>query len=121
MTDKMHTSDIYTEGCDSRELFAPFKIARAPEFEEKLNKYNVIKIDMNSEYQNVLDKNKLLLRLIDKIKDEMREAFPEVKYRDDDSLRECGCQHYTVYEYDELLSYKKRFVYIFDTFWLSCV
>lgn len=38
----------YSKGCDSSELFADFKIAKTAGFAAKLNRYNVIKIDMNS-------------------------------------------------------------------------
>ena len=38
----------YSLGSDSRELFAPFEIAKDPEFELHLNKYNVIHIDVSS-------------------------------------------------------------------------
>ncbi len=34
-------SAYYSKGCDSRELFSPFKISRVEGFEEKLNRYNV--------------------------------------------------------------------------------
>ncbi|MBR0090308.1 MAG: AAA family ATPase, partial [Lachnospiraceae bacterium] len=44
-------SAYYSKGCDAKELFAPYRIASDPYFEEKRNRYNVIKIDMNSEYQ----------------------------------------------------------------------
>ena len=76
----------YSKGCDARQLFAPYKIAQDPSFEEKLNKYNVIKIDMNSEYQNTTDKVQLLNRLTREIKREMREQFPSVSLEEDDSL-----------------------------------
>ena len=33
-----------------------FRIASEPDFKEKLNRYNVIKIDVNSEYQNTRNK-----------------------------------------------------------------
>lgn len=36
----------YSNGCDSRELFAPYKIAGRASFEKHLNKYNVIHINM---------------------------------------------------------------------------
>ncbi|MDE7029827.1 MAG: ATP-binding protein [Lachnospiraceae bacterium] len=36
----------YSRGCDSRELFAGFKIARHGSFEEHLNKYDVIFLNM---------------------------------------------------------------------------
>lgn len=38
----------YSLGSDSRELFAPFEIAAKPDFEEYLNKYNVIHLDISS-------------------------------------------------------------------------
>ena len=81
-------SAYYSKGCDAGELFAPYKIAKDPSFESKLNKYNVIKIDMNSEYQNTLDREKLLRRLTEKIREEIREVFTEIHISDDDSLAE---------------------------------
>lgn len=36
----------YSKGCDSGELFAPYKISKAESFEKHLNKYNVIHINM---------------------------------------------------------------------------
>ena len=42
----------YSKGCDSHDIFDSLKISEAPRYEDKLNKYNVIKIDLNSEYQN---------------------------------------------------------------------
>ena len=79
----------YSKGCDSRELFAPYKIASNPCFSEKLNKYNVIKIDMNSEYQNTLDKSKLMSRLGHEIIKEFKIAFPDVLFEEEDSLAQC--------------------------------
>lgn len=38
----------YSLGSDSRELFAPFKIARDEDFDKHLNKYNVIHLDVSS-------------------------------------------------------------------------
>ena len=37
----------YSKGCDSHEVFSDLKISKDASFEENLNKYNVIKIDMN--------------------------------------------------------------------------
>ena len=79
----------YSKGCDSAEMFAPFKIASDPSFSEKLNRYNVIKIDMNSEYQNTIDKSRLMNKLTGKIRKEMIAAFPSVDFDDDDSVAEC--------------------------------
>ena len=66
----------------------PFKIAQTAAFEEKLNKYNVIKIDMNSEYQNTADKNQTLKRLTERIKREMKREFPDVDIYEEDTLAE---------------------------------
>ena len=41
-------SAYYSKGCDSREWFSNLKISKHPHFEEHLNKYNVLYIDMNS-------------------------------------------------------------------------
>lgn len=76
----------YSKGCDSSELFAGFKIAKTAGFAAKLNRYNVIKIDMNSEYQNTLDKDKLMKRLNREIVREIADAFPNVRLEEDDSL-----------------------------------
>jgi hypothetical protein len=82
-------SAYYSKGCDSRELFAPFKISKDSRFEERLNQLNVIKLDMNSEYQNTVDKAELIKRITGKIKEEMNSQFPTVILREDDSLAEC--------------------------------
>ena len=76
----------YSKGSDSRELFSTLKISHMPGFEDKLNKYNVIKIDLNSEYQANYDKEKMLFRLTEEIKTEMNEEFPDVELKDEDSL-----------------------------------
>ena len=76
----------YSKGCDSRELFKPYKIVSDPDFEKNLNKFNVIKIDMNSEYQNETNKNLLLKNLSNRIKSEFSKTFLSVKLDDDDSL-----------------------------------
>lgn len=42
----------YSRGCDSKELFTPYKISQTESFEKHLNKYNVIHLTMTdfSEY-----------------------------------------------------------------------
>lgn len=81
-------SAYYSKGCDSRDLFVNRGIASDPEFETNLNKYNVIKIDMNSEYQNTNDKNILIKRLTEKIRLEMSVEYPNIEFGDDDSVAE---------------------------------
>ena len=67
-------------------MFAGFKIAKMVGFAAKLNRYNVIKIDKNSEYQNTLDKGKLMKRLNREIVREIADAFPNVRLEEDDSF-----------------------------------
>ena len=82
-------SAYYSKGCDSAELFAPFKIASAPGFKDKLNQYNVIKIDMNSEYQNTVRKSTLIQRITREIRRELSAVFSDVCFEEDDSLAQC--------------------------------
>ena len=79
----------YSKGCDSAELFAPYKISTSPVFGQKLNKFNVIQIDMNSEYQMIEKKEDLLKELTYEIREELRFAFPQVNLRESDSLARC--------------------------------
>jgi hypothetical protein len=79
----------YSRGCDSRQLFEPFKISSDPDFLKHLNRYHVIKIDMNSEYQSASDKKNVLKILTEEIREEMKMAFPEVVFREEDSLARC--------------------------------
>ncbi|MBE6005713.1 MAG: AAA family ATPase [Sarcina sp.] len=82
-------SAYYSKGCDAGGLFAPLKISSVPDYKEKMNRYNVIQIDMNSEYQNTTIKEKLIHRLTADIREEMRDQFPTVLLGEDDSLAQC--------------------------------
>ena len=79
-------SAYFSKGCDSRELFAPYKISRDPSFESNLNKLNVIKIDVNSEYRNEFDRENLLKKLTARIISEIKKEFPSVEIKDDFSV-----------------------------------
>ena len=70
----------YSKGCDSRELFAPFKIAKTVYFEKHLNKYNVIHINMVeffTECENVSD---MITELSNSILFELINEYPDVNY-----------------------------------------
>ena len=51
-------SSYYSKGCDSRELFERCKISKDASFESNLNKFNLIKLDINSEYRNIFEKKR---------------------------------------------------------------
>ena len=82
-------SAYYSKGCDSHELFDSLKISKVRDYEDKLNKYNVIKLDLNSEYQNTEDRDNLIKIISEKIKAEMRREFSDIELLDTDTLAEC--------------------------------
>ena len=69
----------YSKGCDSREAFSGLNISKEPEFESKLNKYNVIKIDLNSEYQGITDRDNMIEILTETVLKEFRQQFSDVE------------------------------------------
>ena len=79
-------SAYYSKGCDSHELFENLKISGAEGYEEKLNQYNVIKIDLNSEYQNTRSKENLISSIENKIADEMKKEYDNCGIELNDSL-----------------------------------
>ncbi|MCR5790913.1 MAG: ATP-binding protein [Lachnospiraceae bacterium] len=86
----------YSKGCDSRELFAPYKIAQVPGFEDKLNKYNVIQIDLNGEFRRTLDSDTFLKKFQQKIIKEFQREFPDVSIENGDSLAEAILTVYSI-------------------------
>ena len=98
----------YSKGCDSREIFKDLKISKAENYEEYLNKLNFIKIDVASEYQNAIDKNKLLNKLTFVVKSEFEEQFPNVKFDYAESIADCILRVYS--------TTNERFVIILDEY-----
>ncbi len=79
----------YSKGCDSRELLAPYKLAKHPSFEKYLNKLNVISIDMGayaSQYCNIGDEILELLRK--KVVAELITEFPTVDIEPTEAIHE---------------------------------
>ena len=101
-------SAYFSKGADSRALFAPYKISSDPSFESNLNKLNVIKIDVNSEYRNINDKDELLNNLTRFVLSEMREQFPDVRIENDFTIAQAILEVYA--------KKKERFVIILDEY-----
>lgn len=72
----------YSAGSDSRSLFAPFQIAGESDFEEHLNRYNVIHLDISS----FTDFHKM--DLISEIKKRLYEDFEQAGYTGIDSKKD---------------------------------
>jgi hypothetical protein len=71
----------YDRTCDSRSLFEDMEIAKDPSFEEHLNKYDVIYLDMTMFIAGITDIKGVVRELISAIISEVREAYPEVKQK----------------------------------------
>jgi hypothetical protein len=76
----------YGKGCDSRELFQGLKIASDESFEEHLNKYDVIYLDMTSFISEADNLKNVLADIRTSVIEEVRLAYPEVKQSDKISL-----------------------------------
>lgn len=76
----------YSKGCDSADIFSRMKISDVEGYKENLNRFNVIKIDMNGEYQSAEEKDKVLKNLTRKIKREMKRAFRDLDFDMEDTL-----------------------------------
>ena len=75
----------YDKSCDSRELFADLEIANAPTFEENLNKFPVIYLDMTAFVTRYHDDG-----IVDKIQQEVKAdvmaCYPDVQVTEEDDL-----------------------------------
>lgn len=91
-------SAYYSKGCNSRDLFSRYKISSDPDFDDesgRQNRQNVIKIDLNSEYQSIDDKNYLIKNLTKEIKKELSDEFPNVPFEPADTLARALLRVYT--------------------------
>lgn len=82
-------SAYFSKGADSRGLFAPYKISKDACFESSLNALNVMKIDMNSEFQNERNKGEVPDKLQDRIVAEFAVQFPDIAFGGRVSVGNC--------------------------------
>lgn len=66
----------YSKGCDSRELFAGRKIVSDSSFERHLNRYQVIRIDVQQFLKSGQEQNALIERIQKAVLRELRREFP---------------------------------------------
>ena len=78
----------YDHSCDSRSLFADLAIAKDPTFEEHLNKYAVIYLDMTAFVSRFHDDD-IVGQIDDALKVDVMEAYPDVSIRNNDDLMAC--------------------------------
>ena len=75
----------YDHSCDSRSLFEDLQIAQEPTFEEHLNKYPVIYVDMTSFITRFKD-DAIIQHIQDELKEDLQAAYPQVALRDSDDF-----------------------------------
>ena len=96
----------YSQGCDSREMFQGLEIAKHPSFEDHLNQYNVLFLNMQrflSRAGSAKDVSAYLQSIV--LKD-LRKAYPEII--------EESMQSLSVALEDIFLETRKGFIFILD-------
>lgn len=76
----------YDKSCDSRELFVGLDAEKDKSFELYLNKYSVIYLDVTSFVARPELGNTIVRAIQKTISEEVKDVFPDVKYKDDSDL-----------------------------------
>ena len=97
----------YSKDCDSHEVFSSLKISKDPTFEDNINKYTVILLDMND---FVTNKGKLSVSeyIYEEVISELRKEYPSVTLKDGISLSKAIMEIYS--------STGDQFVFIIDEY-----
>ncbi len=66
----------YSRGCDSKELFEPYEIAKDPDFEKYLNKFNVLHFDVASFLNEQGEISETIKRMDSRLLKDMLGEFP---------------------------------------------
>ena len=101
----------YDHSCDSRSLFADLKIAKDPTFEEHLNKYPVIYVDMTSFITSFND-DQIIAHIQEELINDIKEVYPQIPYREGEHMM----------KYLQRISIKtdEHFVFIIDEWDAIC-
>ncbi|MDD7161369.1 MAG: AAA family ATPase [Candidatus Ornithospirochaeta sp.] len=75
----------YSKGCDSHEIFSDLKISKDPTFEDNINRYTVIKLDINGAATGKGDKT-IVQYYNENVMPELMKAYPDVALSSDMSL-----------------------------------
>ena len=68
----------YSRGCDSRDLFADLKIAEAASFEQNLNQYDVIYLDITLFLSTLKQSDMLVAQIEQEIIDDLAQSYLEI-------------------------------------------
>lgn len=76
----------YDQSCDSRALFQDLKIAIAPSYEQNLNQFPVLYLDMTSFTARYHGEERVVERIQSAIAEELQELYPSVEMKPGDDL-----------------------------------
>ena len=79
----------YDKSCDSRNLFKGLRIVQDPSFEQHLNKYNVLYLDVTSFTTYTKYQGHIVKSINETMTKEIKETFPDVMVDDDADLMGC--------------------------------
>ena len=85
----------FSKGCDSREIFSKLKIANEPCFEENLNKFNVLSVDLGAIFSTSQNRNEILSNLYGELLEDFRKEFPDIEFTEKDSVAKMIQRVYT--------------------------
>ena len=78
----------YDHSVDSRNLFTDLEIAKDPSFDEHLNKYPVISLDMTYFVTRFHDDD-IVGKIDAALREDVMDAYPQVETRESDDLMDC--------------------------------
>ena len=73
-------TSYYSKGCGSRAMFSKYKIAEAETFENHLNKYNVIHINMVNFWSESQNMDEMIEFIEEDLIDELKNEYTDVNY-----------------------------------------
>lgn len=104
----------YSKGADSQNLFAPYTISKTKDFKKYLNKFNVIKVDLNARYGMwvSIPENNRIFPFIGDVTNAITEEF-KTEFADIDFT---GCTSLASYIQKVYAQKKETFIIIIDEY-----
>ncbi len=87
-------ASYYSRKADSKAIFDRFAISGQDSYLKNLNKYNVLKIDLNEFFRRTGDKDNLIQNLTNVITNDFREEYPDIDYSAIDDISSCILETY---------------------------
>ena len=76
----------YSKGCDSQEMFSGLEVSRADSFKKHINKYDVIKVNMQEFLSIAGNIDEMLKKIKSYVIFDLLEEYENVKFRDEENL-----------------------------------